>query len=150
MNAAIDAFMGEQDWTALEKTNDWKLARDNDNADIVRLTLPAADGERYILRCECTGYPVEAPGVTFVNTVGSKDDPTAWPVGDAEFTERVHPPPHSFLCTSLTREGLTHHPDWRGKEALNAWNGSKHTLMSIFNLVSRLLNGPHYTGRKKV
>ena len=111
-------------------------------------TLAAKDGEKYTVRNECSGYPETAPSVVFVNADGSKSDAKAWPTGDGEFTQIVHGPPECFMCTSLTREGLAHHNDWKNDASKNPWHGAKHNLMSIFNLVSRLLNGRHYTGRR--
>lgn len=149
MNPALGAFFEEHDWELIKASNAWEISRDPDNDDLVRFSLAAPDGERYIIRCECSGYPTVPPSVIFVDANGSKENPLAWPEGDIEFAGVVKPPPHCFLCTALTREGLEHHPDWKGNETLNAWNEKKHTLMSIFNLVSRLLNGPHYSSRKR-
>jgi hypothetical protein len=109
----------------------WRVERDKDNIDVVRLTLPARDRELYILRCVCDGYPKEAPSVKFVSQDGDEKVLSAWPAGDAEFGQVVKPPPHCFLCTDLTREGFAHHSEWRGRA--DAWNGATSTLMDVFN-----------------
>src|SRR2546430_3030572 len=100
MSNTLDDFFAKQDWTLLEEVNGWAVARSNDNNNVVHLRVSARDGERYIVRYECVGYPEESPSVVFVNESGSKMDPSAWPAGDAEFDQIVKPPPNCFLCTS--------------------------------------------------
>jgi hypothetical protein len=147
MNNELDNFLTKHNWALLERLKGWVVDRSSDNCDVVRLSVSARDGERYIARCECQGYPIQPPSVVFVNDRGSKTDPKAWPAGDAEFNQIIKPPPNCFLCTSLTREGLDHHKEWKNDRTKNPWSSEKHTLLDIFNLVSRLLSDSHYTGR---
>lgn len=142
MRTKLDEFWDAQAWSVLERLNGWKVSRDGDR---VFLDLPAKDSERYRVLCLCDNYPASAPGVTFVSAEGSKEDPKAWPRGVGQFHQIVHLPPSSFLCTELTREGLVHHPEW--KNHAKSWNGQRHTLMDIFNLIHRLLHSSEYQGR---
>jgi hypothetical protein len=145
MADTLTEFFAAQKWDAVSKVAGWHVERDAENTDVVRLTLPARDGERYILRCVCDGYPKEAPSVKFATADGDVSVTSAWPAGDNLFHEVVKLPPASFLCTDLTREGFAHHGPWRGKS--NAWDENTHTLMDIFNYVQRMLNSEHYLKR---
>ncbi len=140
---SIDKFMASHDWALLERVKKWKVER---KGHVVRLELQARDGQRYLLRCVCSGYPEQAPSVAFVNEEGSKTDPRSWPTGGQAVLEVIKPPPNSFLCMSLTLEGLDHHKDWAGDASKHPWT-SKNTLMDIFNVVQRLLDHPDYKGR---
>jgi hypothetical protein len=142
----LTSFLAKHDWAMLKAIKGWQIERDDVDLNIIRLTLPARDGERFILRCICDKYPDLAPRVAFVNAQGSTSDLTAWPKGNAAFYEVVKLPPHSFLCTDLTREGFTHHPEWMN--SLTAWKVSTHTLMNLFNYVQDdLLDSLNYLGR---
>ena len=145
MADALTKFLASQDWDALGRIMGWYVERDIENTDVVRLTLPARDGELYILRCVCDGYPEEAPSVKFQDAQGVVSVASAWPAGNSEFHKVVKPPPDCFLCTDLTREGFGHHPAWRGRPG--AWDGKTHTLMDIFNYVQRLLKSNDYLKR---
>lgn len=140
--------MASQNWELLQAIKGWQVERDAIATDVVRLTLPARDGEQYIVRFVCDGYPDAPPSVKFASTNGSTSDRAAWPNGNKAFTDVVKLPPESFLCTDLTLEGFQHHPDWKGKPT--AWNGSARTLMNLFNYIQDdLLNSPNYEGRAK-
>ena len=145
MADALAKFLATHDWALLHKVMDWQVERDGENPDVVRLTLPARDGQLYILRCRCDGYPETPPSVKFVSGDASESVMSAWPTGDTEFLQVVKPPPHCFLCTDLTREGLEHHGDWRSRPG--AWSGTTKTLMDIFNYAHRLLKSKGYGGR---
>jgi hypothetical protein len=145
MVEALTKFIAAHDWDALGKVTGWRVELDIENTDVVRLTLPARDGERYILRCVCDGYPRQAPSVRFATADGDVTVVSAWPAGDATFHEVIKLPPASFLCTDLTREGFAHHGDWRGRS--NAWDENTHTLMDIFNYVQRMLSSKRYIKR---
>jgi hypothetical protein len=145
----LDQFLHSFDHSLWEQVNGWSVVRDVENSDIVRLKLPARDGETYIIRCKCDGYPALAPSVKFVNAEGSENDKFAWPSGDAEFGKIVKPPPHCFLCMPLTREGLQHHQDWLQAQNTNPWNADKHSLQDVFNFLKRILHEEHYLGRTK-
>lgn len=142
--ATLDEFMAQHDWATHERLKGWKVSR---TGKIVRLSLAARDGETFTLQCVCDNYPGQAPSVAFVDSEGSKGNARSWPTGGKAITDIVKPPPNSFLCMSLTREGLQHHKNWIGNPKQNPWDPAKHSLMSIFNVVHRLLMGPDYTGR---
>jgi len=140
--------MASQNWVLLQAIKGWQVERDAAATDVVRLTLPARDGERYIVRFVCDGYPGTPPSVKFADANGATSERTAWPAGNNVFYEVVKHPPNSFLCTDLTREGLNQHPDWKTKPT--AWNGATHTLLDLFNYIQDdLLNSPNYQGRTK-
>lgn len=143
----LGEFLTAHDWKLLETLKGWKVSRDSDNPAVIRLELSARDGEKYIVRFVCDGYPVKAPSVKFINAQGQESDKTAWPAGNAEFYEVVKLPPNSFLCTDLTREGFQHHGDWVGRPT--AWSGNKHTLMVVFNYLHDLLHSNNYQQRAK-
>jgi len=145
MGDTLADFLAAHNWDALSDVMGWRVERDKENIDVVRLTLPARDRELYILRCVCDGYPTEAPSVKFVSQDGDEKVLSAWPAGDDVFYQVVKLPPACFLCTDLTKEGFGHHSDWRGRP--NAWSGATHTLMDIFNYVQRLLDSEHYVKR---
>lgn len=146
MSEAVSAFLATLNLPFLKAVKRWTIEQDSVAPDVVRLTLFASDGESFIVRFVCDGYPELAPRVTFVNVEGSAADRTAWPRGNAAFYEVVKLPPNSFLCTDLTREGFAHHPDWVGRGT--AWKGSTHTLLHLFNYIQDdLLNSPNYEGR---
>jgi hypothetical protein len=147
MSDKLGEFLAGQDWELLRTINGWHVERDGVSTDVVRLTLPARDGERYILRCICDGYPDKPPDAAFTDVAGSTMERTAWPCGTAEFYKVVKLPTESFICTDLTREGLKRHTEWLGKG--NAWNGSTHTLLDLFNYIQGLLNSNDYQGRCK-
>lgn len=144
---ALDAFFGSRDWRTIGAATGWEVARDEADPARVVLRLQARDKEVYRVLFVCDGYPSLAPSVAFINEVGSKADPASWPWGDATFFEEVKPPPHSFLCMPLTREGLAHHPDWERSPDAQPWRGDVHSLMDLFNRVQRLLNSEHYHRR---
>lgn len=144
---SLDKFFASRDLGVVQRSSGWKIERSATDAEVVFITLNARDGERYRAMCLCAGYPNTPPSVAFVNDDGSKADPRAWPSGNQAFHEEVKPPPNSFLCMPLTREGLAHHPGWRDDPAAKAWNGARHTLMDIFNHLQRLLMSSNYLGR---
>lgn len=137
----LAAQLTRYDWSLLKSLKGWSVSRDE---DIVTFTCRARDGETYFVRLGCASVPHEAPSVAFVNAAGSKMDSKAWPRGRGEFSQIVKPPPHAFLCTALTLEGLQHHPDWRAKTC--AWH-NRRSLLDIMNLVQSLLDSAEYEGR---
>jgi len=143
----IDDFLASHEWRLLESLKRWRVERDKDNPDVIRLELFARDDEKYLVRFLCDGYPNTVPSVKFITAQGSYSDKSAWPAGNAVFHEVVKIPPDSFLCTDLTREGFNHHADWLGRPT--AWNGNKHTLMTLFNYIQDLLNSDDYQSRAK-
>lgn len=143
----IAEFLAAHDWKLLESLKGWKVDRSVENPEVIRLELSARDGEKYIVRFLCDGYPAKAPSVKFINAQGQESDRAAWPAGNDEFYQVVKLPPHSFLCTDLTREGFQHHADWVGRPT--AWNGNKHTLMVVFNYLHDLLHSNDYQQRAK-
>lgn len=106
--------------------------------------LKARDGQLFRLRLGCSESPQLAPEVAFVNEAWSPSDPRAWPRAAGNFAEIVKIPPASFLCTSLTREGLTHHKEWLGTPA--AWNPAR-SIFEIPSLFETLLQSAEYQGR---
>lgn len=144
MKTPLDEFFESADLVTLERVNEWSIRREN---EIVFLELPAKDQQVFRVRVECDRYPEQVPSVLFVDSAGSKLNPSAWPHGTHALMEIVKPPPNCFLCTELTREGLQHHPDWRGLQS--AWNPKKHTLNDVFNLIHRLLHSDGYLGKGK-
>ena len=148
MSDNIGQFLASHDWDLLKQVKGWQVERDDKASDVVRLSLSAPDGERYVVRFVCDGYPAQAPSVTFINSTGSESDKTAWPAGNTVFYEVVKHPPNSFICTDLTREGFRQHPNWIGGRT--AWNGKTHTLMNLFNYIQDdLLNSVNYQGRAR-
>lgn len=143
----IAEFLAKPDWKLLETLKRWRVERDGENPDVVRLELFARDAERYLVRFVCDGYPEKPPSTKFINAQGSDSDKTAWPAGIGEFHSVVKLPPDSFLCTDLTREGLQHHPDWASHSTV--WNGNMHTLMDLFNYLHDLLHSNDYQHRAK-
>lgn len=141
MSTPLDDFWAAHDWVALERVNGWVVSREGER---VRLSVLARDGERYLVQLGCDGYPATAPSTVFINEAGSARDKRAWPVGTGKFHEVVKVPDNCFLCMPLTREGLAHHPDWKGQPG--AWN-ERSSLLDLFNYLRRLLNGPDYAGR---
>lgn len=135
----LDKFWLAQNWEKLEKVNRWKVSRDGDR---VIFELFAKDGEQYRVLLVCDNYPQQAPSVVFINNEGSKLDPKAWPKGKLLLAEIVKPPTNCFLCMELTREGLTHHAEWKSQE--KSWHGERNTLLDIFNFLQRLLNSDSY------
>lgn len=148
MRQSLDDFFSTRDWPSIESATGWLVVRDPDDAARVFLTLTARDGQSFRVLFLCDRYPDLAPSVAFVNADGSKSDPVAWPCGDSIFLEEVKPPPASFLCMPLTREGLAHHPDW-ATSGTGAWNPDVHSLIDLFNRMQRLLGGDSYQGRGK-
>jgi len=146
MAPSLDEIFAMADWLAVQRAAGWKATRDPEDPDRVVLDISARDGEHYRVLFLCDEYPRRSPSVAFVNNEGSKMDPRAWPRGDQEFLKEVKPPPNSFLCMPLTREGLAHHAEW-ARTAVGAWNPEVHTIMDLFNRVRRLLHGDHYLGR---
>lgn len=147
MRESLDAFFAARDWRPILAATGWSIIRDADDSARVLFGVEARDGESYRTLILCDGYPDLAPSVAFINQAGSKTDFRAWPRGDSAFFDEVKPPPNSFLCVPLTREGLAHHPDWCTSPTARPWRADTHSLMDIFNHVHRLLNGDHYQGR---
>jgi hypothetical protein len=127
--------------------NHWVISRRDYDPSIVDFQLNAADNESYFVTLICDQYPLLAPSVKFRNTEGEVNDAKAWPKGSPVFHEVVKPPPSSFLCMPLTREGLQHHGDWINNVTVNSWSSDKHTLLDIFNYLHRLLNSKDYISR---
>ncbi len=143
----LGEFLAKQDWALLQAIKGWHVERDDVSKDVVRFTLPARDDDRFTVCLLCDGYPDTPPSVKFIDAAGSTTERTAWPSGTAEFYLVVKVPPHSFLCTDLTREGFAQHPEWTNRP--NAWNGATHTLLDLFNYIHDLLNSKSYQGRCK-
>jgi hypothetical protein len=147
MTDKLREFITSQDWEILRAVKGWQIKRDDVAPDVVRLSLLARDNERYIVRFVCDSYPELPPKVAFVDEYGADNILTAWPAGNTAFHEVVKLPPHSFLCTDLTREGFQHHPEW--KDRLTAWRSTS-TLMDLFNYIQDdLLNSTNYEKRAK-
>ena len=144
---ALDAFFASRDWPRIIAVTGWLVTRDEADRARVQLGVQARDGDVYRVLFLCDGYPSVAPSVAFINEAGSKADPASWPWGDATFLQEVKPPPNSFLCMPLTREGLAHHPDWARSPEAQPWRGDVHSLMDLFNHIQRLLNSEHYCRR---
>lgn len=127
--------------------NNWVISRRDDDPSIVDFQLKAADNEPYFVTLICDIYPNSPPSVKFRNAEGDINDAKAWPKGNPAFMEVVKPPPNSFLCMPLTREGLQHHGDWISNPTVNSWSPDRHTLLDIFNYLHRLLNSKDYISR---
>lgn len=141
--ASLEDFLATLDLGMLEKANGWVIRREG---VLVRMTLRAGDGAKYTALIVCDGYPTTAPSVRFVDAYNNPNVRCAWPNGTPEFLEIVKPPPNSFLCMPLIREGLQWHNEWRTDSIKNPWT-EENTIMDVFNFLERLLNGKSYTGR---
>jgi hypothetical protein len=129
------------DWAAVHGGSGWQAERVD---EVGYITMSARDGVAYRLRLECKGYPQKAPSAAFADEKGLVSNVKAWPKGSGDFGSAVHPPPDTFICTPLTREGLEHHPEWKSRA--DPWSVDKHFL-DVANYVQRLLSGPTYGGR---
>ena len=57
MSDRIAEFLAAHNWDMLRSVKGWEVERDSVTPDVVRLTLSARDGERYIVRFLCDGNP---------------------------------------------------------------------------------------------
>lgn len=142
----LEAFFATFDIELVQRMNGWKIHHEG---ELVYFTLPARDEEEYTALIICDGYRQVAPGVAFIDEAGSKLVSAAWPAGDAYFADYVKPPPASFICAPITREGLEHHTEWKQNPSVSPWNPTLHDLSDVLNFLSRLLRSPHYSGRLK-
>lgn len=140
----LDAFWNGLDRQQLENVQGWRFTRDG---EIVYVSLPARDKERYRILFLCGGYNTRAPDPVFVDDQGSKMTKTAWPRGDSYFDQYIKPPPHCFVCMPLSRTGIEKHPEWLQDPTSDVWDPKKHSLLNLVNFFSRLLNEEHYAGR---
>lgn len=143
--SALDTLLASPDVEFARRVRRWQIERASNDSNIVFARLVARDAAAYRLLMECDGYPVVAPSVVFVDDAGNKQNPSAWPRGTDEFGQIVKPPQQCFLCTGVTREGLAHHPNWRG--TAEGWDPARHTLFDVLALVQSLLDSPSYQGR---
>lgn len=143
----LDELFAAHDWDVVYRLSGWRIERDRDDAAIVRASLRARDGEEYHLQLLCDDYPERPPSVTFVNEEGWASDVRAWPSGTPAFHVFVKPPPVSFLCLPLTREGLSYHRAWTRDPSVDAWDPRRHHLLDVLARVQLLLDGPEYLGR---
>jgi hypothetical protein len=135
--ASLDELFEQAHISEIERLKNWEIRRDG---DVIRLALTARDGERYRVVARCDDYENTLPSIVFVDEAGSMMTPSAWPRGTQEIQDYIKPPPHCFVCTDLTREGIQHHPEWNTGQ-------KKSDVLGIFNLLQRLLDSPSYQGR---
>lgn len=104
------------------------------------------DGESYMLRLECSGYPLQPPSIRCVNPQ-TKDwnDPKAWPQCD-----HFRPPPSADLCLNISREGLTReHPAWQNDPRM-AWDSTGNPILRVLHAIQDRLNDKgKYHGRNR-
>ncbi len=128
----------------------------------VRMTAIRVEGgekrvDTYVLRLTFDYYPLDQPGVIFV-------DPVTKAVGTAEQFERWWPnidgnpwinvqinqgsPESSYLCFQWTQEFKRTHsapPDDDPKK----WDAEKHNVVGVVGMVQRALRSSYYKGYRK-
>ncbi len=111
----------------------------------------------YLLRLAFDYYPIEQPGVIFVQPK-TKEIGTAaeferwWPNIDGNPWINVQintsSPENSYLCFQWTQEFKKTHgpvPDDDPKK----WNPEKHSIVGVVGMVQRALRSSHYRGYRK-
>jgi hypothetical protein len=128
----------------------------------VRMTAGRLDGadkgvDTYLLQLTFEHYPLEQPGVIFV-------DPVTKAVGNPDQFERWWPnidgnpwinvqinqgsPESSYLCFQWTQEFKRTHsapPDSDPKK----WDSQKHNVVGVVSMVHRALRSSYYKGHRK-
>jgi hypothetical protein len=127
----------------------------------VRLQCPYRDGtaelqHTYLLRLSFDYYPIEQPGVVFVN-------PETRETGSANMFERWWPnidgnpwiaiqitgdPATSYLCFQWTHEFKTTHSAPVAGDP-KKWNPQRHTVVGVVRMVQRALSSRYYKGFRK-
>lgn len=111
----------------------------------------------YLLRLSFEYYPIEQPGVIFVN-------PETREIGSAETFERWWPnvddnpwiniqinttdPSKSYLCFQWTQEFKQTHAAPAAEDP-KKWDAKKHNLVGVVRMVQRALSSTHYKGFRK-
>lgn len=127
----------------------------------VRLQCAYHDGSRelhhaYLLRLSFEYYPLEQPGVIFVNPEtresGSTEFERWWPNVDGNpwINIQINPgdPGKSYLCFQWTHEFKETHAAPEAGDP-KKWNPENHTVVGVVSMVQRALCSPYYKGFRK-
>ncbi len=128
----------------------------------VQLRCAFRDGDlelqhTYLLRLSFDYYPLEQPGVTFVNPVsreiGSRETfERWWPNVDGNpwinIQINIGEPAKSYLCFQWTREFKQTHSVPEPTDP-KKWDSQKHSVVGVVYMVQRALSSAHYKGFRK-
>jgi hypothetical protein len=111
----------------------------------------------YLLRLSFDYYPLEQPGVIFVNPetreIGSTETFERWwpnVDGNPWINIQINPgdPAKSYLCFQWTHEFKETHSAPEAGDS-KKWNPEKHTVVGVVSMVQRALGSPYYKGFRK-
>jgi hypothetical protein len=161
--AALDDHLPMLREGLLAKRYGWQVDMDWETGLChVQLACAHRDGDKelqhaYLLRLSFDYYPLEQPGVIFV-------DPTTREVGSTETFERWWPnvdgnpwiniqinagePAKSYLCFQWTQEFKQTHSAPEPTDP-KKWDPQKHSVVGVVNMVQHALSSPHYKGFRK-
>ena len=128
----------------------------------VRLTRLVIDGDvtvdhRYLLRLSFDYYPLEQPGVVFVNPntreTGTSDSfERWWPNVDGNPWINIQintgEPAKSYLCFQWTHEFKETHSPLEATDP-KKWNPDKHNVVGVVSCVQKALSSQFYKGYRK-
>lgn len=112
----------------------------------------------YVLRLSFDFYPIEQPGVVFVNPetreIGSSPDfERWWPNIDGNPWINVQidrqNPTKSYLCFQWTQEFKQTHAAPEATDP-KKWDADKHSVVGVVGMVQRALSSSHYKGRRQI
>jgi hypothetical protein len=128
----------------------------------VRLSCPYVNGDQstnhiYVLRLSFEYYPLEQPGVIFVNArtreVGSQADfERWWPNIDGNPWINIQingsDPGKSYLCFQWTQEFKQTHSAPEQSDP-KKWDPEKHNVVGVVSMVQKALLSRYYKGHRK-
>jgi len=142
------------DW---EVNMDWETGLCHVRLDATRNTGGVTTTDPYALRLTFDYYPLDQPGVIFVNPktkeIGAPDQfEHWWPNIDGNPWINIQinqaDPGKSYLCFQWTQEFKQTHSPLADNDP-KKWDPEKHNVVGVVSTVARALQSAHYKGYRK-
>lgn len=144
---AFRADIGKPAFRLAEVEGRWRLA--TIAWPFVQIAVTAADGQAYLLRLNCAGYPQQPPtGGPWDVTRNAVLAASRWPRSKGGRVGTVFRPDWkggTALYLPCDRESITGHEQWRNELPSKIWRPAE-GINQYLELVHELLNCPDYSG----
>lgn len=138
MSTSLSALNLDDDFEGVKRTDRavrWQLGRPGPLEVEVTMSPRTHPQERFTARLVWSEYPSQVPSVRFIDPqTGRHDVPNAWPV-----VQNVRLSPQWDICQSMTAEGFSAHPEWRGDPRFR-WDSRGNVLLKELSWLQELLD----------